>query len=352
MRKLYAKLSNLLSRVNFNELWEGFHFYDFALYNDKEVFLKDKVIPYDNRFIGNTAINYEGQYLAIWNVENPDKEDIEVLAACIVHEMFHAYQYELKESRWPQDLRTLDYPSDIENFKLKYAENKILVAAYLEKDKAKKKRLLTQFVSIRSRREAIIGDIIRCEYLSETAEGMAEYVGIMALKQISTEKYNARMEEYISYLSTESELFFDTRRISYFSGAVLLVIVSEVGISFYHQIGNCNSSVFEIVSANFDKTATVEIEDANLIEEMANKYFERKRAKFEDFFNADREYVQGEFQIIGYDPMNMIKIDNRILCSHFIMLKDKRTSAQIFLNGPVVVELEPKTINKVITYFK
>lgn len=352
MRKLYTQLSNLLNAINFNELWEGFHFYDFALYNDREVYLKDSVIPYDNRFMGNTAINYEGQYIAIWNVENPDLEDIEVLAANLVHEMFHAYQYEMKESRWPQDLRTLDYPSNIENFKFKYAENKILAAAYLEKNIEKKKRLISQFASIRNMREKNIVDIIRCEYLSETAEGMAEYVGIMALKQISINKYNTRMKKYIGYLSTPSELLFDTRRISYFSGAVFLVASIEAGIPFFHEIGNCDIPVFEIISSYLKIDGTIEIEDYKIIEEMAIQYIDRKRNKFDVFFKENREHVEGKFQIVGYDPMNMIKLDNKIYCNHFILLKDTNTNNQVFLNGPVVVELEPETINKVIAYFK
>lgn len=352
MRKLYTQLSNLLSSVNFNELWEGFHFYDFALYNDKGIYLKDSVIPYDNHFMGNTAINYEGQYIAIWKVENPDNEDVEVLAADLVHEMFHAYQYEMKESRFPQDLRMLDYPLNIENFKLKYFENKLLREAYLEKDVEKKKRFLGQFVTIRARRKEIIGDIIECEYLSETSEGIAEYVGTMALKQISIDKYNARMEKYINYLSTPNELLFDTRRISYFSGAVFLVASLEAGIPFFHEISSCNISVFEIISSYLKTDDTVEIEDYKVIEEMAIQYAKKIKTRFDDFFKENREYVHGEFQIIGYDPMNMIKLDNKILCSHFILLKDIKTNNPVFLNGPIVVEIEPQVINIVKAYFR
>jgi len=81
--QLYKLVEFELNKVNFNDLWKGFSKYEFALYNKRKVFLKNGEIPYDNRFLGNTSIDYDGRNLAIWYVEDLDKEDSRELASNI-----------------------------------------------------------------------------------------------------------------------------------------------------------------------------------------------------------------------------------------------------------------------------
>ena len=68
--ELYHIIEEKINSIDFDLLYQGFKPYDFALYNENYVFLKDKIIPIDNRFIGNTAIFYEENYLAIWKVDS------------------------------------------------------------------------------------------------------------------------------------------------------------------------------------------------------------------------------------------------------------------------------------------
>ena len=110
MRELFIELDQIIDKVDFGKIWNGFARYDFALYDEESVYLKSAVIPRVNRFLGNTAIEYDGAFIAIWSIEDTSTEDAEVLAADIVHEMFHAYQKEKGESRFPNDLKMLDYP--------------------------------------------------------------------------------------------------------------------------------------------------------------------------------------------------------------------------------------------------
>ncbi|MGD9964477.1 MAG: hypothetical protein AB7S96_03900, partial [Candidatus Izemoplasmatales bacterium] len=69
MLELYRNIEELIENLNFNLIYPGFTKYNFALYNEKIVVFKDLVIPHDHRFTGNTAIIYEGEYIAIWQVE-------------------------------------------------------------------------------------------------------------------------------------------------------------------------------------------------------------------------------------------------------------------------------------------
>ena len=75
-----------------------------------------KLMPYEDCFCGNTAINYHGEYLAIWDVECDPPVDMDSFAASLVHEMFHCHQFSCGEERFPSDLAILAHPGNLEYF--------------------------------------------------------------------------------------------------------------------------------------------------------------------------------------------------------------------------------------------
>ena len=357
VRELYNKVLNLLESINFENLWKGFYGYKFALYTSKEVYFEDEVISWDNRFIGNTAIKYNDRYIAIWNIEHDllnGNEDIDILSANLVHEMFHAYQYENKETRFPRDLVTLDYPYNVYNFCLKYEENKLLSKAFYESNLTVKRQLLEKFYSIRINRQQIIGDMCKCEFLSETSEGIAEYVGTMALKQLSEEKYTERMKKYTEQLYNFSQLHLDIRRISYYSGAVFLVVAHDLGINFEHSISEQEKTIFEVITDRFEyiKIDDLQLETA-LIEKAINENIAYKKDLIDKYMQSSEKIaIKGDFYISGYDPMNMIKLDNKILCKTFISLTDIKTNEKNIYMGETLLEMKSGTVDKVICYYR
>lgn len=352
MRELYKLVNETIDEIDFDKIWSGFSKFNFALYDKKNIYFKDEVIPYDNRFLGNTSIEYNGEYIAIWHVENPCQADSQILAADLVHEMFHAFQRTHNENRYPNDLLMLDYPDNAENYAVRHMENLILADALLSTDLSIKKELLKNYLSARKYRENLIGDIIKQEYCAETIEGIAEYVGSKALKQISHEKYTKRVNGFIENLKTLDNRFFDTRRLSYYTGAVLCILLSEVGISAHHKIGETEKPLFSLIAESSKaEKPVVNINIANLFEK-ANSCTNDKKSKFNDFFMTTREKVEGDYFICGYDPMNMIKMNNMILCSHFVMLKGKDCDEPLFIQGPIIVNLKKDSFNEIYSYVK
>lgn len=358
MKELYNKILKNLENINFQAIWKGFDKYNFALYNSKEVYFADKIIPWDERFMGNTSIKYEDNYIAIWDIEhdflNDGNEDIDILTSNLIHEMFHAYQYENKETRFPRDLVTLDYPNNVYNLCLKYEENKILSKAFHESNLIKKRELIEKFYSIRMKRQQIIGDMCKCEHLSETSEGIAEYVGTMALKQLSEKKYIDRMQKYSEYLYNFSPLQLDIRKISYYSGAVFLVAAHDLGINFEHSLSGQEKTVFEIITENFK---CVEIDDIQLETELIEKAVNENKAYKKDLIDkfmqsSDRTAAKGDFHISGYDPMNMIKLDNKILCKTFISLTNQNTKEKTIHIGETLLDMQANETNKVICFYR
>ena len=350
MRELYAKIDEILGKINFDSIWSGFFRYEFALYNKESVYLQKETIPYDRRFLGNTSIDYNGKFIAVWHVQNPDKEDPEVLAADMVHEMFHAFQKSRKESRFPSDLKMLNYPENEENYAVKHSEHLLLARACSTEDLNEKKDLLKQFMAARKYRESIIGEIIKQEYLSETIEGLADYAGCMALKQISAKKYEERLEEYAKNLEIFDDRFFNIRQMLYYSGALLCIQLSEAGVEFYHEIGATEVPLFDIVAMDTAGEKPALLVESSKIREYMDKNMQAKRSKFEVFLSQHHDEVQYESYICGYDPMNMIKMDDMLLCSHFVMLRNEKETEPKFLQGPVLVNLKSGSHNQVRSY--
>jgi len=350
MRTLYQTVSATLDKIDFGAIWLGFQRYHFALYDETNVYLGEYTFPRDNRFLGNTAIDYEGDVIAIWNISDPTQEDPQLLASNIVHEMFHVYQKKHNEKRYPNDLVMLDYPTAIENYQLKYHENSLLANAYLEKSDFSRRKLLEEFVASRKCREKMIGHIIHQEFLTETIEGLAEFAGCMALKQLSSKKFDERILDYISKLSLLDERIFDIRRNLYFSGALFFLLLSELKIEFHHCLNDTSIAIFPWLANMLSTDFPVVYPENNVLAELYAEHIDSRKKQFKDFLDAYEDAVSMKTFICGYDPMNMIRMDNMILCSHFIMLENGAMNEPLFLKGPVLVYLKENSYNEIYSY--
>ncbi len=355
IRELYEGMKARLDGVDFSAIWEGFHRYPFALYNDESVWLDGEVIPRDNRFLGNTCIEYGGGRIAIWNIGYGIDGDADIFASSLVHEMFHAFQMENSETRFPNDLVTLDYPMDVMNFSVKLEENRLLAEACRGGGQKRGRDLLRRFAGLRLYRESIIGGSIDCECLTETVEGMAEYAGILALNQLSGKKFDERLEKYLSIIEFPGELLFDPRRISYYTGALVVLAAKLAGISLSHGLGAERRSVFRILAGALDAKAQSpdpsSFPDGG-ISQLFSDFRAARAAIFDGFMGVRREKTSGSYTICGYDPMNMIKSEGKVLCKNFIMLKEDGNEEARFIGGPVLLELEENSVNRVKAYYK
>lgn len=338
----YHKVNSILDGVNFNTLFEGFHKYRFALYSSKEIILDGQVLPPRDDFRGNTAKEYEGEYIAIWNMEFDSVEDEERLAYCLVHEMFHCHQHVNKETRFPSDLDLLDYPEDVDNFTKKYNENRYLADAYEQQDT----ELFRNFVSIRKERYEKYPSMVCQEWKAETLEGMAEYIGLKALKQINEGKYTAIVSDYIEKLREESNLLFDIRRISYYIGAVYFLCLDRLGMPVRNNF-DTELTAFEqnpVDSSGLE----VKVSSYDFISGEFAKLTEEKERKIRDYIKCAK-YTECNAFICGYDPMNMFRQGDLIYCKHFVCLKENG-EVKMFRSA-VVLKLAEGSNSKVTGYY-
>ena len=359
MRTLYNKIYTLIYQLDYNRIWRGFHPYPFALYNKKLVFLSNKEIPYNTSFRGNTSILWDGSYMAIWRVEDEEKYDVEVLAAEIVHEMFHAFQQEMGEERFPDDFKLLCYPNDNKNLSLKYKENQILARAIVEQDRIEVLKLLRYVNSYRKRRELLVREFIWEEYRTEVLEGMAEYAALIALKMFNLQFYEKRIEDYKNLLIKANSMQIDIRRISYVTGAVIMLLFINAGIDIFHIIGVEKKTVWELGA---DYLEIKEIEELGEIKELdiepsmeIESYLQEKlqncKHQLCSFFKSRRRKINRKGIITGYDPMNMIKYGKLLLCTHFaeIVFQDDEKCTEF--TGPLVLQLEEEAGKVISCYY-
>ena len=319
MRNLYQRVDELLDRINFEAIHPGFSKCQFALYNDETVYLKNGEIPRDERFLGNTAIEYENDYMAIWKIDEAAAIDLDILAADMVHEMFHVYQRRQGEMQYPDDRLMLMYPHNMQNFQLKYAENQLLIEAF-RAEAGRKAALFQAFLSMREVRQPMIGDFFAQELMVEELEGSAEFACCCALRQIAPQKAADRINWLIGQLQQVTPAFFDIRRMSYFTGTLCNLIKQELNESSTEQG----------------------------LQKVHRELQEQRRQIIDDFLNAGTELVEEGGIFCGYDPMNMFRVEDMIYCSHFSCIMVNETPRVI--HKPALLYMEKASKDQVKEY--
>lgn len=221
LQREYNRIKERIDAIDFSALWEGFHPFKFALYNETECFFDGRYIEKTEDFYANTSILYNGENIAIWNLTE-EPTDIDALAASIVHEMFHAFQSECGEKRYPDEKRALlEYHYSTENLSAKLHEAE-LMQAILEGNENK----FLELLSLRKLRKNHFPGQYDYEARVEQIEGTANYVELLALMQIAPEKGKLRLLKMLDDI-TSARKYFPIRIISYTIGAVFLCCIKK-----------------------------------------------------------------------------------------------------------------------------
>ena len=346
IQKQVQDINATLANLDYESLWHGFHRYPFALYNSDWVYLPDQTLPWDDRFRGNTSIEFDGGYLAIWNIAHEELDLDPIKLYPLVHEMFHCFQREHQEKRFPNDLELLLAPEDPHFYALRKHETEVLKRAFSD-DESKRVDCYQEFAATRQRQLEAYPDFVRQICFAETLEGSAEYVGLKALKQLSPEAYEKQIQNHLQKLS-QSELLFDIRRLTYFTGALTLIMADRLGMSWDHSIRKQSQSNFELLFKDI-QASSEELEIPAGIAETMQKRQADLRTKIEKAEkDAQLTTLNAETIICGYDPMNMHRLGDKVYCSHFVFLKSGDDLLKI--DGEIVLNMVSDSPNQVLSY--
>ena len=323
LKTAHLEISRRISGLDFNGIWPGFHIFPFALYDDKTVCFGDSEIPWDSGFIGNTSIKYNGAWTAIWKFTDPAR-DIDSLAACIVHEMFHAWQDETGGLPMADMMVGAFYPRDLRNFELRHAENLALAALHGNFETGR----WGEFKALRSRRRAEYPEAVEFDVKTENQEGSATYAELRTLKYLNPGIYLRQLEKRLASLRSPEKVF-DARLISYTSGAVLHHLRLE------HSLAPADCAGAPGLSA----TALPAIPALGV--EHGNYFGAIDRLVVEKLAGAEKLKLQ-DAELTGFDPYNVRASGEYLYHPHFIAVSRGEKPAE-FMMGPHITKMRART---------
>lgn len=353
MIKRMKELERLLNLIDYNQLWDKFTKTKYAIYNDENFYINDNsgidmnlakndscfVGSVDERFMGNTAISINDDFIAIWNEDTISEDTNNIkLASLIIHEMFHCFQLASDEKRFPNELLGIDYPITVENINLRMLERKYLLMATIEKEKDKKIELLTLYYSIRTKRENLLGNIIEYEKAIEGTEGTAVYVEYKALTQLIPDDSGV-LEEYLKGFTEINEKNLKIRQSTFNQGLLLSLIADECISNWKRKYNDSDQFLSDFIRKELDiKGVDIQFdnEDLDEINQCIISWSKKIDKVFDKFERQDKVNSMEEgFQVTGFDPMNIVKRNQEII--HKSFLRVKIGEHEQVLKGPVKV---------------
>ena len=321
LKETYDRVLSRLERVDMAALWPGFRRYPFALYDGRRACVAGEMLPRPEGFRGNTAIPWHGGDMATWGIGQDPVADADVLAAHLAHELFHAHQLTLGETRFPDDLRWLRCPPTADALALRQREHRLLARAAERPAPKEASRLLAEVFALRALREACSPEDARQGFLAETVEGTAEWVGLSTLAQLSPGKAARRLQQMAARLRDAGPHQMDTRRMCYDSGVCLLELARLAGLPLPTRQEESVSAQLAAQVAYVSPAPLAPDETAHWAALLAQQRAQRQ-AVMTDFRAQPLRRLSEPFQLCGYDPMNMWRQDDSLFGTSFFLLED------------------------------
>lgn len=308
LERLYCEVKKYIDLVDFSKLWRGFEPLKFALYSDKECFFDGAYIEKTDAFLANTSIFYNGEWIAIWCVQ--EEMNPIVLTSKIIHEMFHGFQMMHNESRFFDDLDALyNYKYEEDNLNLKVKENRLLYHLTTQFDK----EMFEELLQIRKYRFNTFRYAYHYESCIEQIEGTANYVELNCLKQLSSELFEKRFSAIKERVIDPSNLM-PIRIICYDIGALLLYVMAVNNIAFDDGFSSLTFSE-EIISDIEGKKYISEYSTKDLLDNFNSKANEIIRKSTEKQILV----TDTPCDLLAVNVYDAIFYDNYIISRYFVM---------------------------------
>lgn len=335
LEKLYYEVENYIKTVDFSSIWRGFEPLNFALYTDHECFFNGKYIEKTDDFLANTSILYNGEWIAIWHVQ--EEIDPIVLSSKIIHEMFHGFQQQHNEPRFVDELEALyKYKYIEENLSLKLKENQLLYSLLTKFDK----NIFEEFLQIRKQRSESFRYEYHYESCIEQIEGAANYVELNCLKQLSENLFREKLSAMSMRIIDQNNLI-PIRIICYDIGALLLFVMSENDITFEYGFSNISFSEY-ILNGVAGKKCIPELKTKELID----SFNERSDEIITNAIKKNDIVYEKSCELLGVNVYNAIYYNNHIISRYFVMFGAEDSSNIEY--GDFVIETSGyKTVTKI-----
>ncbi|GAA0677593.1 hypothetical protein SAMN04487885_10898 [Clostridium cadaveris] len=338
---LYEDIVEILNKDDFDLYWKGFKKSPFALYNSTTVVLCNHPNPpkdfsplreayigsWNDSFVGNTAINLNGHYTAILNMDTlyslDSSSSLNKVYSILVHEMFHCHQLSHNENRWADEMLFINYNFSQSSISLRLMDKDYLLCALDDQNKYTRDKLLTDFIQRRERRKNIVGSMLNYELALESIEGTATYVEVKALAHRKNIDVMDVAEDFLHNFDFEDLNKY--RASCYAFGLVICLILDSIAPNWHEEFTNSDTYLYKFFKAkfgSFNELTDFSIDNyyVESAKELINKYVDSKKESFENFNKSEgyKVILYGNLKLSGFDPMNVISMDNKVLHKNFI----------------------------------
>ena len=333
IKRLHQTVQSRIGHLDFNELWPGFQPTRFALYDDKRACLDGEIFAKPATFYGNTALEHQGEIIAVWYVDKDTMAmDADLLASLLVHEMFHAHQTMKEDTRAPHEWKALALEPEAGNLTRKHRENTVL-ADLLKRPDDDAFALLGQ---LRSHRQTLYPETFAYETGVETHEGLAQYVEWRALDTLNPTKARVRRHEAEARLRATENLW-PARHNHYDIGAGLAWVAHHLDRHFTHALGRETRSLHTLLFNDAEprkETITPRADITALVKRVDLE----AEARIDEVLSRPHECIEGAFSLAGFDPFNTVKRGRYVHANHIFAYVDNGETRYVY--GPSVIEID------------
>ncbi|RHW43352.1 hypothetical protein D1B31_01400 [Neobacillus notoginsengisoli] len=356
-----------LVQRNLERYWPNFERVAYAIFNKKTVHLfnhpkykndhldSHKILDWEEHFVGNTIILYEGHPTAIADMDLYN--DYEGIYSILVHELFHGFQYIKGEKRFPDEILGITYPLTFEIAELRIRERKHLYDALLETNISKKKQFLKEFIVLREKRATKCKEYTTYENLIETVEGPAWYVELKAYSEKSPLDNKIVSEKYGEHLLEKVESNLNIRRSCYSSGLCMCLLLDEFSPDWKESFFETNDTLFDLIKQlDVGPIPLDHIEEEISTEtvEAVNSVIQLRKKEFKAFEcqTGTHIFIEGEITALFFDPINILSFGGKFLHKNFV--KVRINNNEYLVQQPTIAYCKDglKHINKLHLYLK
>lgn len=330
LEHLYHQVKQQIDRVDFELLWSGFKPVAFALYNEHECYFNGRYIEKSSQFMANTAIMFEGEIIAIWNVMSyPD--NIFKFTASIIHEMFHAFQILQRESRFADEkIALIQYQYHLENLSIKLEEAKLMKSIIEDENIG----LWSTLLSLRRYRYNKYPYEYDYESRIEQIEGTAHCVEMRALEQLDPYQANIQWNEMMKKINDPNQ-YFPVRIISYPTGALFLKCIALASSFNPTGISSQPFSIQIIQDVSFKDVNHIE---NNQVEILLNHYIEKTQTIIKQAIAKHDIALSGTYPLISLNIYDARYLRGYATSTYFVAYQDQ--DEMKVLHGNFVVALD------------
>ena len=331
LQLIHTTIQERLAQLDFEALWSGFRPVKFAVYDDATCFLDGQTIPRTDEFIANTSILYQGEYIAIWKITEPiDSIDFDVLTSKIVHEMFHTFQQQSHENRYPNEIEAVQkYSYSRSNLSIKLHEAKLLGQCFISGSV----QALDSFLICRKYRCQAYPYEMTYEAQVEQIEGTAQYVELLALEQLDAHK-GQRSWECLFEKIQDTQSYFPIRVISYAIGAAVLRCLPK---DVYQKISPPSSDPFALALLEGVDAVDLRIPEDPMMDQCLDAYHEQTHHIIQTALQKNDVVLDGEYPLLGLNIFDARCQGQYLTSTYFVMVEDQGEPR--VLNGNFVLEL-------------